>query len=94
MNREVWWLAVFEQVTSVDVPQKAEIPGLDGPRTIQQAVSQKWSRSGRAQVGASQTTEDVVTNIVKGCKESTGVPEDALLINLVMLPNQFFGNVE
>jgi hypothetical protein len=85
--KEFWWLAVFESFVTLDVEQP------DGSVT-RQAVAQKWSRTGRARLTPSQSTEDVVSELVKGCRESTGVSQDALLVNLVILPLHLVGNVE
>lgn len=79
-GRTFFWLAVFETITAIEVPQ-------DESTTTRQAVTQRWNRSGTVGISPGQATEDVVKDIVTGCKEGGGIPADALLANIVMLPN-------
>lgn len=79
---ELFWLLVFEQFTALDVMQGEEVSN-------RQAVAQKWSRTGTVNVAPGQPTEDVVKQLVTECKEKGDVPPDALLTNIIMLPNFF-----
>lgn len=82
---ELYWLAVFESVTAIVVPQDGkDLLNVD----IRQAMTQRWSRSGTVDVPEGQKTEDVVKGIVASCKgpEGGGIPADALLTNIVLLP--------
>lgn len=86
-GRTFYWLAVFEQLTSIEVEQEEAMPGFSESVTTRQAVPQKWSRSGTVNISPNQATEDVVKGIVTGCREGGGIPADALLTNVVLLPN-------
>lgn len=86
-GKQFYWLAVFEQFKPVAVSQPVEQDDFDEPRPIVQMVAEKWNRSGTVNISPGQATEDVVKDIVTGCKAGE-VPNDALLINLVMLPNR------
>ncbi|QJD54044.1 hypothetical protein SEA_GALACTICA_97 [Streptomyces phage Galactica] len=77
---ELFWLLVFEQFTALDVMQ-------DEAASSRQAVAQKWSRTGTVNVAPGQTTEDVVKRLIAECKAAGGVPADALLLDMVLLPN-------
>lgn len=82
-----FWLAVFEHFTAVDVPQPKTPEMYDEALPIKQAVAQRWNRSGTVNVAPGQATEDVVKGIVNGCKEGGGIPADALLVGINLLPN-------
>lgn len=86
-GKTFYWLAVFESITAVEVPQRKGPDEFDPPPPVNQAITQRWNRSGTVNISPNQATEDVVKDIVAGCKEGGGVPADALLSNVVMLPN-------
>lgn len=86
-GKTFYWMVVFEQFTSVEVEQRKDPEAYDAPPPVNQAVAQKWNRSGTVNISPNQATEDVVKGIVAGCKEGGGVPADALLVNVVLLPN-------
>ncbi len=86
-GKTFYWLAVFEQFTSIEVEQKPGTPGFSEAVVSRQVVAQKWNRSGTVGISPNQTTEDVVKGILDGCKEGGGVPADALLVNIILLPN-------
>lgn len=79
-GKSFYWVAVFETITAIEVPQRDDA-------AVNQAVTQKWNRSGTVNISPGQYTEDVVKNIVTQCKEGGGVPADALLSSISMLPN-------
>jgi hypothetical protein len=79
---EFYWLAVFEELTTISVPQ----PDLSA-QTLQ-AMAQRWSRSGVVAIAPGQDTQDVVKDIVTTCKTDGGIPGQALLVNIVFLPNR------
>lgn len=82
-----FWLAVFETITAIEVPQDEGTPGFSEPTSTRQAITQRWNRSGTVNISPGQATEDVVKNIATGCKEGGGIPADSLLTNIVLLPN-------
>lgn len=86
-GKTFYWLVTFESITAIEVPQTKDPEEYDAPPPVNQAITQKWSRTGVVNISPNQPTEDVVTGIVVGCKESGGVPADALLTNVVLLPN-------
>lgn len=79
-SQEFFWVAIFESFTAIEVPQSDD-------SLINQAVAQRWNRSGTVDIKPNQRTEDVVKNIVSGCKEGGGIPADALLVSINVLPN-------
>lgn len=82
-----YFLAVFEVLTSIEVPQPQYPDAYDPPPPVVQAIAQRWTRSGVVQVSPMQTTEDTVKRIVSDCKESGGIQSDALLVSINLLPN-------
>lgn len=97
-GRQFYWLAVFEQFVPVTVLQgkKDAVPDTfdfeeEPPAEIVQMVAQRWNRSGTVNISPGQTTEDVVKDIVTGCKGSGNIPKDALLTNIVLMPNRLAG---
>jgi hypothetical protein len=86
-GKTFYWLVVFETITAIEVPQSNDPNGFDGTPPVNQAITQRWNRSGTVNISPNQATEDVVTGIVTGCKEGGGIPADALVTNVVLLPN-------
>lgn len=85
-GKTFYWLGLFEVVTAIEVPQP-QADSYDEPLPMNQAVIQRWNRSGTVNISPGQATEDVVKEIVTLVKDSGDVPPDALLTNLVLLPN-------
>lgn len=87
-GRTFYWLVLFESITAVEVPQAKDPEAYDAPPPINQAITQRWNRSGTVNISPNQATEDVVRDIVTGCKSPEGgIPADALVSNVVLLPN-------
>lgn len=86
-GKTFFWLAVFEHFTAIEVTQEEAVPGFSEEVSTRQAVAQRWNRSGTVNVAPGQATEDVVKEIVKDCKEGGGIPADALLVGINLLPN-------
>ena len=82
MSSEFWFLAVFEASRPVDVRQA------DTGQRITQATTQKWSRAGTLNINPGQPTEDVVQQVVDTCRAGGGIPVDALLVDINILPGQ------
>lgn len=96
MGKSFYWLAVFELLRPALVNQ----PQAEGeqfyepnePLPVMQMVNEKWTKTGDVNISPGQATEQVVMGIVQGCKsEAGGVPADALLTNIVILPNRLVG---
>lgn len=82
----LWFLAVFEKVMTVPVVQDEGQPGFCEPTFTHQITYQRWSRSGEVTAQRNQPTADVVRQVIGHCKEQFGVPMDALMINIQLLP--------
>jgi len=83
----VWWLAVFERLLHLDVAQG------DGSM-VRQAVPQKWSLNGTAEFPPGTPAGDAAAEVERLCRASSDIPEDAMLVNLNLIPDRLFGNVE
>lgn len=80
MGKQYWFLAVFEALRPVEVQQGYEV-------TINQVVTQKWSRTGTVNVSPGQPTEDVVMQVVETCRTDATLPDDTLLTDIKLMPN-------
>ena len=85
-GQQYWFLAVFERLTVVEVVQEKAVPGSSDAVTSNQLISHKWTRTGTVNISPGRATEDVVKEIVQGCK-SGDIPDDALMTGISLLPN-------
>lgn len=92
-----YWFAVFEQFTPIGVLQgeKDLDPGEqlaeeEPPAEVVQMVAEKWNRQGTINVSPGLDTGSIVKEIETGCKAGD-VPDNALLVNIVILPNRLAG---
>lgn len=90
----LWFLAVFEKTITVRVLQDKAVPGFSEEVTTAQLTNERWSRTGEITVHQDQPTADLNGQIIRHCKEEFGVPVDAMLINLVLLPGVFLPSDE
>lgn len=79
-----YWLAVFGTAEVVPVPQPGD--GDEAPPPVNQVFGQRMTRSGTVDIAENQPTDEVIKGIVTGCRAG-GVPADALLIGITILPN-------